>query len=104
MCAVAVFVAVHLHLLLDLLGSRGPRADDIWPILYLAPLSDGPILWWAGQWELTSWQNTLVTLCLLFYVFWRATRSGYSPVELFSRRADRTFADTLQRRFGYLRQ
>src|SRR5262245_26818452 len=31
------FVAAHLHFLCDLVGSRGPDVDDVWPIRYLAP-------------------------------------------------------------------
>lgn len=32
------FFAVHLHLLCDAVGSRGPGAEDFWPIPYLAVL------------------------------------------------------------------
>ena len=31
------FIAMHLHFLCDLIGSRGTTAEDIWPIYYLEP-------------------------------------------------------------------
>jgi inner membrane protein len=31
-------LAYHLHLLCDLIGSRGPDPDDLWPICYSEPL------------------------------------------------------------------
>jgi hypothetical protein len=37
--AILALLAFHLHLLCDLIGSRGPDAVDKWPIYYLAPLS-----------------------------------------------------------------
>lgn len=36
MFAVGV-LAAHLHFLCDIVGSRGPAADDLWPLPYLAP-------------------------------------------------------------------
>ena len=39
-------LAVHLHYFCDLIGSRGPGADDIWPLHYLAPFSER----WTIQW------------------------------------------------------
>jgi len=50
------FVAFHLHLLCDLAGS-GPG----WPIWYLYPLSLNETMW-SGQWNLASWQNSLIGL------------------------------------------
>src|SRR5580698_1853156 len=29
------FLVFHLHLLCDVVGSRGPTPDDLWPIFYL---------------------------------------------------------------------
>src|ERR1041384_6035344 len=37
--ALLATVNVHLHLLFDLVGSRGPTVDGIWPIAYLEPFS-----------------------------------------------------------------
>ena len=37
--ALLSFLLVHLHLLCDLLGSRGPSREDLWPIYYLGPFA-----------------------------------------------------------------
>lgn len=37
--AILALLVYHLHLLCDLVGSRGPDPGDKWPIWYLAPLS-----------------------------------------------------------------
>jgi len=98
-----VFVSYHLHLLGDLLGSRGGGETAIWPIHYLAPLSDGLTFAWGGQWPLTSWQNTTLTVVLMVYALVLAVRRGYSPVGLFSARADAVFVETLRQRWRSLR-
>ena len=54
----------HLHLLEDLLGSRGPDGDQ-WPIPYLAPFSHALQWTWHGQWNLNAWPNFAITLALL---------------------------------------
>jgi hypothetical protein len=97
------FLAVHLHLLCDLLGSRGPAVDDVWPLPYLAPFSDRATLHWAGQWPLNAWPNIALTVVLLAYALVRAVRSKYSPVGVFSSRADRVFVDTVRNRWRTMR-
>lgn len=94
--ALLAFAAVHLHLVCDLVGSRGPDGYQ-WPIPYLAPLSDSAMSW-GGQWALNAWQNIAITLALLAATFVLAWSRGYSPVGLFSRRADAAFVDALRRR------
>ncbi len=101
--ACLVFASYHLHLLGDLLGSRGGEETAIWPIHYLAPLSGELTFVWSGQWPLTSWQNTTLTVLLMVYAFALAVRRGYSPVGLFSVRADAVFVETLRRRWRALR-
>ncbi len=54
--AILSAVAFHLHLLCDLAGN-GPG----WPIQYLWPTSNAE-LFWSGQWDLASWQNSLIGL------------------------------------------
>ena len=98
------FVAVHLHLLCDLVGSRGPTAVDIWPVWYLAPFSDRPVLLWQGQWPLNAWPNVVFTLALLAYAFWAAVARGYCPVGLFSAKADVVVVQTLRTRWRKLRR
>ena len=97
--AVLVFASFHLHLLGDLLGSRGADVRAIWPIQYLAPLSDAMTVEWSGQWPLTSWQNTTITVTLMGYALMLAVQRGYSPVSLFSDKADAVFIHTLRNRF-----
>ncbi len=97
--AVLVFVAVHSHIVGDLIGARGP--DDFqWPIPYLYPFSETPALVWEGQWYLNAWPNIVLSIGLLAWAFFVAWRSGYSPVGLLSKRADSAFVETLRARFG----
>ncbi len=98
-----IFVSYHLHLLGDLLGSRGSGETDIWPIHYLEPLSSQLTYAWSGQWALSGWQNTTVTVVLMAYAFALAVQRGYSPVGLFSTRGDAAFVETLRRRWRSLR-
>ena len=98
--ACLVFLSYHLHLLGDFFGSRGGSESAIWPIHYLAPFSDALTVSWSGQWPLTSWQNTTLTVVLMAYAFLLAVQRGYSPVGLFSARADAAFVATLRRRFA----
>lgn len=98
------FVAVHLHLVCDLLGSRGPGLDDIWPIAYLAPFSSRGTVSWSGQWPLDAWPNVVFTAALIGYVLVRAVRAGYSVVGVFSSRADRVFVETVRHRWQIIRR
>lgn len=92
------FAAVHLHLLCDLVGSRGPDPGDIWPIHYLGPFSPSLTLSWAGQWPLNAWPNVLLTLLLLLWVMRVAVVQGASPVSMFSTHADQAFVAALRNR------
>ncbi len=100
--AIGSLIAVHLHFLGDVLGSRGTTAEDLWGIHYLAPFSMEPSITWTGQWPLVSWQNFGITAVLLGLTLRRAIRTGYSPVALVSRTADQAVVETLRRRFGRL--
>lgn len=90
----------HLHLLCDLVGSGDFSLGGTgWPLLYLWPLSRAELSW-SGQWDLVSWQNTLIGLaataaCLLGALRWRRT-----PVELFSLAADGEVVKAVRRRLG----
>jgi hypothetical protein len=91
--ALLSLVAFHLHLLCDLAGS-GPG----WPIHYYWPITMRE-WYWKGQWDLASWQNSLVGLiatlaCLACALRWRRTF-----VEVFSTRWDGEVTRTLRRRF-----
>lgn len=87
----------HLHLLCDLIGSRGPTPEDLWPIAYGEPLFHHPLFFWKQQWRLDGWQNRgiCVTLCLVELGL--ATQRGYSCVEIFSRKFDATFVTVLRK-------
>jgi len=92
------FVAVNLHLLGDLVGSRGPDGYQ-WPIPYLYPFAAQPELSFSGQWRLNGWQNIAITAALLGITIFLAWRRGYSPIGLVSRQADHAFVTTLRARF-----
>jgi inner membrane protein len=96
---VMVFVSFHLHLLADIVGSRGPDGYQ-WPIPYLLPFSDKWQLTWQGQWALVSWQNISITILFLILTIWLAWKRGFSPLEIISQRADARVVETLRARFG----
>jgi inner membrane protein len=97
--AVLVFLSFHIHLLCDLAGSRGPDGDS-WPIPYLKPFSNAVQLSWRGQWALNAWQNIIITIAMLSLTLWIGYRSGSSPLELVSDRANSEFVAALRSRFG----
>ena len=90
----------HLHLVCDLLGSRGPDPGDVWTVFYLGPFSRKMNWFWNGQWRLDGWQNVTLSMLALGWVFWRAWRWGRSPLSLLSPGVHGGFVDTLRRRFG----
>ncbi len=94
--AVLVF---HLHLLSDLVGSRGPDGYQ-WPIPYLLPFSGSWELVWEGQWALNAWPNILLTIVMVGVTFYLAWKRGYSPIEMLSKKADGAFISILRRRLG----
>jgi hypothetical protein len=95
--ALLVVINFQLHLLCDLIGARGPDGDQ-WPIPYLEPFSHIPRLVWSGQWALNAWPNMLLTGTLIALAVRWAWRRGYSPLEMFSKKADAIFVETLRRR------
>jgi len=97
-------LAIHFHFLCDVVGSRGPGADDVWPLSYLAPFSQGLTVLWSGQWPLNAWPNLVFTLFLIAFVLFRAIRAGYSPVGVFGAGADRIFVETLRNRWRSFRR
>lgn len=92
-------IAVHLHFVMDILGSRGPDGYS-WPIPYLEPFSSKLQLTWSGQWALNGWQNIVITCGLLAMTLIRTLQIGRSPVEIFSPAADRQVVRTLRTRFA----
>jgi inner membrane protein len=86
--AMLSLIMVHLHLLLDFIGSRGPTPEDLWPIFYYGPFNKDPMWTWKGQWRLDGWQNKLVFLILFAWTFQLSVKHGKSVVGVFNRRAD----------------
>jgi hypothetical protein len=93
-----VFFSFHLHLLADLVGARGPDGDQ-WPIPYLLPFSNRVQLTWSGQWALNAWPNIVITAVLVGIVVILARQRGFSPLEMFSAKADSVFVRALRNRF-----
>jgi inner membrane protein len=91
-------LAFHIHLLEDVVGSRGPDGFD-WPIPYFFPFSTRGAWSWRGQWALNAWQNVVLTCVLLAGTFWLARLRGYSPLGLLSERVDGGFVKALRDRF-----
>ena len=92
------FLSFHVHLLQDLIGSRGPDGY-VWPIPYLFPISQRCVWTWEGQWKLDAWQNIVITVALLAGTIFLAIRRGYSPVEMISSRVDNAVIAALRGRF-----
>ncbi|ESP92450.1 metal-dependent hydrolase [Pseudoalteromonas luteoviolacea] len=77
------FTCFHLHILCDVLGSKGPDGFQ-WPIYYLYPLSSDFTLVWAQQWLLNGWQNQLFTAILLLASLYIAAAKKITCLEVFS--------------------
>ena len=95
---ILVLVSFHLHLLADLVGARGPDGEQ-WPIPCLLPFSKQVQWTWSGQWALNAWPNFVITAGLIIFAIILARRRGYSPLQLFSAKADAAFVQTLRSRF-----
>jgi len=96
--ALLAFLSFHIHLLEDLLGSRGPDGYQ-WPISYLKPFSSAWHLTWQAQWALNAWPNVAITLGLLMVTFYLTWLKGFSPLEMFSQRAEAAYMRTFRYRF-----
>jgi len=95
--AALAFLSFHLHLLCDVIGSRGPDGDQ-WPVPYLWPFVRDLAWTWSGQWRLDAWPNFAITIALIAATLLLAARRGYSPVGILSERADRAFVQAVRRR------
>ena len=91
------FLSFHLHLIGDLVGARGPDGDQ-WPIPYLLPFSNQMQLTWSGQWALNAWPNIVITAALIATTVVLARARGFSPLEMFSAKADDAFVRALRNR------
>lgn len=93
-----VLLCFHLHLLCDILGSRGPDGNQ-WPIPYLEPFSNAWQLYWTGQWSLNAWPNFAITIAAICFILYQAKMLGISPLELISPKANHRFIETIRNRF-----
>jgi len=98
MAAGLALAAFHLHLLADLIGSRGPDGYQ-WPIAYLFPFAADWRLTWDGQWGLNAWPNMLLTLFFLGVTLYLTCKRGRSPLEFISSKADKILVSRLHHRF-----
>ncbi len=87
-----VSLAFLSHLVGDFFGS-GPR----WPLWPFLPFSDISVLC-ACQWDLVSWQNTLITIVAMVLTLWLALRHGRTPLEFVHAGLERIVVDTLRLR------
>ena len=97
--AALTFVMVHLHLLEDLIGSRGPDGFQ-WPIHYLMPFERSLALTWEGQWALNAWPNIALTALLIGASGYYGWRQGWTFIGLVWQRADAIVVKALRQRFG----
>ena len=81
-------LVVHLHVLADVAGSKGPDGYQ-WPIYYLYPFNSAYELTWSGQWELDAWQNQAVMVVLLSICIYYAATRKISFLEVFSEKIDK---------------
>jgi membrane-bound metal-dependent hydrolase YbcI (DUF457 family) len=98
--AFLALVSFHLHLIEDLLGSRGPDGYQ-WPIPYLKPFSNLLDLTWSEQWALNAWPNVLLTIVLLGITLRFAWHRGFSPLEMISAKVDFRFVAVMRNRFPF---
>ena len=87
-----VAAAFLSHLVGDYFGS-GPG----WSISPYLPFSNHEYLF-AHAWDLTSWQNTLITAVAIGGLLAIAAHRGYTPLEFIHAGADRTVVDTVRLR------
>ncbi len=97
--ALVCFLIFHLHLLCDLIGSRGPDGYQ-WPIPYFSPVSQELQLTWSGQWELNAWPNILLTFTALTIIVVLIRVTSTSPFELLGKKMDRILVNMINRKEG----
>jgi inner membrane protein len=81
-------LVVHIHLLCDLVGSRGPDEYQ-WPIYYFYPFNSLYGFTWGGQWRLNAWENQLIMLILLVFCIYYLIIKKVTFFEVFSSTLDK---------------
>jgi hypothetical protein len=93
--ALFAFVAFHVHLGCDLLGS-----GTGWSLTYLFPFSRWDLYTPYG-WQLASWQNAVITLAALLFCCYVGVRYGYTVAEAILPKAwDLAVVRALRQRFA----
>lgn len=95
------FVAFNLHIICDIAGARGPDGDQ-WPISYFYPLLPDIQLVWSGQWELSSWINSIIGVIFFVIALIIARYRHVTFFELFSKRIEIIVCKTAKDR-GYFK-
>lgn len=90
-------LAFHLHLSGDLAGSMGPDGFQ-WPIYYLYPFIPSYELTWSGQWELSSWRNSVIGISFFCIALLLARYRHVTFFELISVKIESTVADIARKR------
>lgn len=81
------FMLVHVHILCDIIGSKGPDGYH-WPIYYLYPFNSKFKLTWEYQWELNAWPNLMILFLLICGCVYYGSSKKLTVLEVFSRRLD----------------
>jgi hypothetical protein len=79
------FIVVHLHILCDVIGSKGPDGYH-WPVYYFSPFNTDYELTWIYQWELNAWPNMLILMVALVWCGFYARVKRITFLEVFSKR------------------
>jgi hypothetical protein len=87
----------HLHLVCDLVGSRGPSPQDLWPIYYFGPFTHKGVVLWTGQWRLDGWQNRYFSAAIFIWALWLGSKRGDSFVGVFNQRVDKIVCAVLRK-------
>lgn len=90
-------LAFHLHLLADLAGSMGGDGFQ-WPIYYLYPALPNFVLTWDGQWELSSWKNSVIGVSFFIISLIIAYYKRVTFFEFFSKRFETKVIEVLKHR------
>jgi hypothetical protein len=78
-------LSFYVHLLEDVMGSRGPDGYQV-ACLLSGPLSSSPQLAWRGTVGPRAWPNVLIAIVPLLVTLWLAWRRGFSPPKMVSGR------------------
>lgn len=92
------FVVVHVHIICDVIGSKGPDGYH-WPIYYLYPINSKLGLTWQHQWELNAWQNKLIIGIMLIICVYYANKKRITFFEVFSKSLEETAFNMYKKTF-----